>query len=430
MAMLFTTLLQSLRTEFEDKIRLMNGAIRREVRFPEMTNKIKVAIGVRRAGKTFLCLQKIKEYLNTGIPFSQILYINFEDDRLMPLTQEKLVGLLEAFYTLNPENHDQLCYLFLDEIQNVENWPIVIRRFFDTRRVNIFLTGSSSKLLSKEIATSLRGRSIATEVWPFSFKEYLSARQISVPARAAAKKSLDNMRAHLTNYLTEGGFPDTIGSPFNERLQVLQELVDVVVFRDIVERYGITNIALIKYLIKTLMNNIASPFSVNKFCKDLKSQGIHVSKNTIHDYLIYIEDAFLLFSVPLHSHSLRKIQTSPKKIYAVDLGLYHAYAMGRDTRTSSSLKNWGRIFENFIYLALRRSRHEIYYYTTRSGFEVDFLAKSLDGKMKLYQVAWEIDGPETRAREQRALDEAQSELGIDGILITPEFFLSHSHPDL
>lgn len=420
----FTDLLSTLIAEFKDRLGLIDGTVKREFAFPEIANKIKVAIGVRRAGKTFLCLQKIKQILESGVPFSRVLYINFEDDRLAPATQETLVNLLEAFYTLHPENHDQTCYLFLDEIQNVEDWPIVIRRFSDTRRVNIFLTGSSAKLLSKEIATSLRGRSIATEAWPFSFTEYLTARQLKIPEHSTAKKSTDQMRGHLLNYLAEGGFPDTIGSPPNERMQILQELVDVVVFRDIIERHGITNITLIKYLIKTLINNIATKFSVHKFCNDLKSQGIHASKNTIHDYLSYIEDAFLIFGLPIYSDSLRKIQTSAKKIYVVDTGLHHAYATSYHTNTSERLKNYGRVFENFIYLTFRRLKREIYYYTTKSGYEVDFLTRSLEGTLQLYQVVWEMDDPQTLDREQRALGEAKAELGIDGTIITPENFFN------
>ncbi len=417
------TLLSTLLTEFKDRLDLLDGSVVREFSFPEMANKIKVAIGVRRSGKTYLCLQKIRQYLESGIAFSRILYLNFEDDRLAPATQETLVGLLEAFYTLHPENHDQTCYLFLDEIQNVTDWPMVMRRFFDTRRVDIFLTGSSAKLLSKEIATSLRGRSIATEVWPFSFKEYLTARHLKMSAYPAAKKSRDQMRMYLLNYLVEGGFPDSIAYSFSERIQVLQELVDVVVFRDIVERHGITNITLIKYLIKTLINNISTRFSVNKFCKDLKSQGIQASKNTIHDYLNYVEDAFLIFSVPVYSDSLRKMQNSPKKIYVVDPGLYPAYATSY--HGGGQLKNAGRVFENFVYLNFRRLKREIYYYITKNSFEIDFLTRSLDGSMNLYQIAWETDDAETIAREQRALDDAKHELGIEGIILTPENFLSH-----
>lgn len=416
-------LLETLLLEFKDKLALMDGIVPREATFPQAANQIKVAIGVRRCGKTYLCLEKVRQYLQAGIPLSRILYINFEDDRLIPAGQEKLVSLLEAFYTLYPENHDQLCYLFLDEIQNVEGWPIVIRRFLDTRRVEIFLTGSSSKLLSKEIATSLRGRSLSTEVWPYSFKEYLSARQI-MSVTSLAKKPMDQMREVFLKYLVEGGFPDAVNLPPDEQRQFLQELVDVVVFRDIIERHGITNISLVKYLIKTLINNTATRFTVNKFCKDLKSQGIHVSKNTIHDYLVYIEDAFLVFHVPIYSPSLRKEQTSAKKIYVVDTGLYHAYAIGFRPSLSGAFKNFGRVFENFVYLTFRREKREIFYYVTKSGYEIDFLTRSQDGTTKLYQVAWETDDPETLAREERALEEAKAELGIDGSIITLKNYLS------
>lgn len=412
-------LLESLSFELKDKLARMDGSISREFAFAEMSNKIKVAIGVRRSGKTYLCLQKIKEFLNNGIPLSRILYINFEDDRLAPASHQKLAELLEGFYTLYPENHDQTTYLFLDEIQNVEHWSAVVWRFFDTKNVNLFLTGSSAKLLSKEIATSLRSRSIATEVWPFSFKEYLNAKNISVPDFPNAKKSLDQMRSYLLQYLTEGGFPSRTIAPCNERIYVLQELVDMVIFRDIIERHGVTNITLIKYLIKTLINNISSQFSVNKFCKDLNSQGIKASKNTIHDYLSYIEDAFLIFNVPIYSESIRKSQTRPKKIYAVDTGFYHAYTT--NTRGQAGyIENFGRVFENFIYLTLRRLNREIYYYKTKNGLEVDFLTRNLEGKLHLYQVVWDTEDVQTMAREKRALEEAQEELKLAGTILTPE----------
>lgn len=415
--MALTELLENLSIELQDKLAGMDGNVQREQRFPDNAQKIKVAIGIRRSGKTFLCLQTIKEYLNSGVPLSRILYINFEDDRLLPLTQEKLVNLLESFYTLYPENHQQLCYLFLDEIQNVTDWAIVIRRFFDSRKVNIYLTGSSSKLLSKEIATSLRGRSLTLEVWPFSFQEKLASKNITIPSHLATKKSMDFMRAELLNYFFSGGFPEVIDVPFDQRIQILQNYVDVVIFRDIIERYGVTNVTLIKYLIRTLITQISTRFSVNKFYNDLKSQGIAVSKNTLHDYLTYIEDAFLAFGVSLYSESLRKIQTSPRKNYIVDSGLYYAYS-------SSFSKNHGRIFENFIYLILRRLSYEIFYYITKNGNEVDFLVKNLYGEMKLYQVVWDVDDAETLQREQRALNEAKQELGIPGEIVTLKSYLT------
>ncbi|MFT3741166.1 MAG: ATP-binding protein [Gammaproteobacteria bacterium] len=413
----FTNLMQTLLAEIKDRLDLLdhNGVVR-HAKFPDVANKIKVAIGIRRACKTYLCLQTAKQLLQDGVPLSRILYLNLEDDRLLPLTEQTLSHLIEAFYTLYPENHDQPCYLFLDEIQNVENWPMVVRRFFDSRRTQIYLTGSSAKLLSKEIATVLRGRAIALEVWPFNFTEYLAAQKVVIPPLLAAKKNQDMLHQHFLKYLKEGGFPEVMGLSFEHQIQILQDYVDVVIFRDIIERYGITNVTLIKYLIKTLMNSVASRFSVNKYFNDLKSQGMSVSKNTLHEYMGYIEDAFLAFTVPLFAESIRKVQTSPKKIYLVDSGLYYAYS-------NSFSQNLGRIFENFIYLELRRSKHEIHYYVTKSGYEVDFLTIDLHRKMKLYQIVWNIDDVETMNREQRALNEAKQELGIDGEIVTPHTFL-------
>lgn len=410
------TLIQDLLEEFQEKIKHFDHSIPRECEFPDIPNKINVAVGMRRTGKTYFLLQKIKKLLKKQIPPQRILYLNFEDDRLYPLTQQKLRNLIDEFYSLYPDNHDHLCYFFLDEIQNVESWPTIIRRYLDTKKVQIFLTGSSAKLLSKEIATSLRGRSIATEIWPFSFDEYLTAKHISPKTQVVGKKTRDKLQPYLLQYLQEGGFPETIKLDTPDRIQILQDYVNVVIYRDIIERHNITNISLVKYMIKTLIKNTGAQFTVNKFFKDLKSQGFNVGKTTIHNYLDYIEDAYLTFGVPLYSESVRKTQTNPRKIYAIDPGLVNAY-------TLSFSKNLGHLFENIVYLELRRQKQEIYYYLTHARQEVDFLTKDIHGKWHLYQVAWDINDAETLDRETRALQAAEKELGIKGKIITPAEFL-------
>lgn len=411
-------LLLELLEEFHDKINQFDGSTWRQLNFPSMPNKIMVAVGMRRTGKTYFLLQTIKALLKKKTPISHILYLNFEDDRLYPLTQDKLSTLIDGFYKLYPENHNHICYLFLDEIQNIEQWPLVIRRYFDTKKTKIYLTGSSAKLLSKEIATSLRGRSIATEVWPFSFSEYLSAKQVAIKTKVIGKKTIDQLIPHFVNYLNEGGFPETVLLNSPDRIRILQDYVDVVIFRDIIERYNITNLVLIKYMVKIIIKNTGTSFSVNKFYNDLKSQGFTVGKTTIHDYLSYIEDAYVAFTVPLYSESIRKIQTNPKKIYAIDPGLVNAYTMG-------FAKNMGHLFENVIYLDLRRRGDEVYYYLTNNRYEVDFLTKDRLGKWHLYQVVWDYENKETLEREVRALKEAEKELNIKGQLITPESYLTN-----
>lgn len=409
--------LQPFIEEFQKSILTFHDATPRELSLPDLCNKIKVVIGMRRTGKTHFLLQRIKKMLSDNPAIlTRILYLNFEDDRLLPLTASTLGELLDEFYTLYPENHDKECFFILDEIQNVPQWEITVRRFFDTKKVDIYLTGSSAKLLSKEIATSLRGRSLATEMWPFSFNEYLVAKKIAPPKKPFGKISQDRFLKILRDYLQSGGFPEVINLEAIDRNRILQDYVDVVIFRDIIERYNISNITLVKYLIKTLITNSGAPFSVNKFFNDLKSQGMNVSKMTIHDYLGYIEDAYLVFSVPLYSESLRKVQTNPRKIYTIDTGLIYAY-------TNSISENLGHLFENLFYIDLRRRGYEVYYYLTAERYEVDFLVKDYKNELQLFQVVWDASNSETMEREKRALKAAEKELNIKGKIITPDIFL-------
>ena len=161
---------------------------------------------------------------------------------------------------------------------------------------------------------------------------------------------------------------------------------------------------------------MACQWSIHKCFNDFKSQGLSVSRQSLHDYLGHIEDAYLAFPVALFSESLRKTQTNPKKWYVVDTGLALAISIGMN-------QNVGRLFENLIYLDLRRRGHEIYYYLTEERYEVDFLTRDPEGELHLYQVAWEVDDPETYAREERALKAAEKELKITGTLITPLRYL-------
>ncbi len=409
-------LIKTVHQELKDKLSALEGTIKRDIQFIEIKNKISVAIGMRRTGKTHLMLHKIEELLSQGVSLSRILYIDFEDDRLLPLDKNKLANILDDFYSLYPENHQQICYLFLDEIQVIPDWALVIRRFYNSKNVRLFLSGSSAKLLSKEIATQLRGRSIPTEVFPFSFHEYLKMKKIILPVKPYGKKEKDILGEQLYNYLREGGFPGVVGESKMNQIRILQEYLEVVLFRDIIERYNITNISVIKYMIISLLKNNATNFTVNKFYNDLKSQGFVVGRSSVYDYLSYIEDAYLIFTVPLYSESIRKVQSNPKKIYAIDNGMVNA-------NTFNLNKNNGHALENAVFLDLRRRGDTIFYYVTNEGYEVDFLARSLQGELFLYQVAYEINDEKTKIRETRALHAAENELGIKGIIITKDNYL-------
>lgn len=410
------TVLTLLLQEFHDKLKSLHNLVPRIATFPNIENKINVAIGMRRTGKTYFVFEKIIQLLDAGVARTEILYINLEDDRLLPLSANKLAKLLDNFYSIYPENHEKKCYFFLDEIQNVDDWAIVIRRFFDSKNVAIFLTGSSAKLLSKEIATSLRGRSLATEIWPYDFNEYRMAINNVIDTTIYGAKTRDKLMLVFRQYLDIGGFPEVVCYDRNIRDQTLQDYVSIVTFRDIIERYNITNSAVIKYMITVMLGNVAKLFSINKFYNDLKSQGYKISKDSLYDYANYLEDAYLLFSVPLYSESIRKVQSNPKKIYAIDTGLVRAM-------TFDPGKDLGRLFENLIYLDLRRRGFEIYYYLTSDRYEVDFLVQTRKGEKELIQVTWDMTDEETKNREERALNVAMDELKIPGQIITVDSYL-------
>ncbi len=325
-------------------------------------------------------------------------------------------ALIDSWYTLYPEHHNHRCYFFLDEVQNIEKWALVLRRMLDTKDVQIYVTGSSAKLLSSEIATSLRGRSLAVEIFPYSYPEYLVAHQLDFPAVPFGKKMLDYQRSYLLQYFQKGGFPGVQSMQKNEQIEILQNYVETVAFRDIVERYQITNISLLKYLIRFLLKNIGAPFSINKFYHDIKSQGYRVGKDTLYLYLTYLEDAFLVFTAPLFTESLRQGKTSPKKVYAVDSGLIQANSFNLSG-------NFGKFLENQVYLDLRRQKKKIFYYHTSDGYEIDFVTQDIQGRYELLQVVWDASDPKTLERELRALDQAKKELGFPGELVNLTTYL-------
>ncbi len=409
-------MIQVLLGEFREKLTLLKDLVPRDAKFPDAPNKIKVAIGMRRAGKTYFVYQHILQLIREGTHLDTILYLNFEDDRLLPLNEQKLAQFVDAFYTLYPQNHDRKCFLFFDEIQNVTGWPTVIRRLHDTKNVEIFLTGSSAKLLSKEISTSLRGRSLATEIWPYSFSEFLRAKKTSLDTSLFNQKIKDILFNLFHDYLSTGGFPEVVSFTPDIQQQTLQEYLDITIYRDIVERHEIKHPTLIKYMILSMIYNVAKPFSINKFYNDLQSQGYSIGKDLLYEYANYIEDAYLAFSIPIYDRSIRKIYTNPKKLYAIDPGMVRAVTLDYE-------KDLGRLFENIVFLDLRRLGCTVHYYLTKERHEVDFLAQTGRGHKKLFQVAWNIDDTNTMQREERALEEAKEELRTEGDIITLDSYL-------
>jgi len=269
----------------------------------------------------------------------------------------------------------------------------------DTEMAEVFITGSSAALLSREVATSMRGRAVEVPIFPFSFREFLRHRgcepDVSVDRLPKADRS--TLQHNLREYLQVGGFPEVQNLEPRDRYDLLKSYVDVVLLRDVIERHSVSNVHALRWLVRRLLGAPAGLFSVNRFHRDLRSQGISVGKDTLHEFLSYLEDAFLIRIVWLDTLSERKRMVNPRKIYPVDPGFIPIFAR---------YNNLGPALETVVLLELERRGAEVRYVQTPKGFEVDFLARYYDGREELIQVAAEMGEPETCEREIRALLDA------------------------
>jgi len=256
-------------------------------------------------------------------------------------------------------------------------------------------------MLSREVHSSLRGRGLATVIRPFSFREFLRHHG-EEPAReprrwTPAERSLVEKR--FREYLAGGGFPEALGLPAALQVELLQGYVDTVLFRDVVERYELTQVAALRWLVRHCLRNPASSFSVHRLHQDMKSQGHGVAKDAVHAMLGHLLDAFLLSAVPLATDSERQRNSNPRKIYPADPGLIRAF-------DHSGRTNAGHALETVVLVELERRGAEVGYVKTDEGFEVDFLARHPARTPELIQVCAEPRQPDTLARELRALSAA------------------------
>lgn len=399
------TLLEYIITDFHE--RKLPDLTRRETALPCITGKVDTVIGMRRAGKTYFLYQAMQDQLKLGLAKEKLLYINFDDERLLPLNTNQLHLITEVYYRMFPEFKNEKCYFFFDEIQNVPGWERFVRRLLDTENVHLSLTGSSAKLLSKEIATTLRGRAITTEIFPFSFREALRYENPDLKLSSKlGEKARSLMANRMRRFLMRGGFPEVQSLQEQYRPRILQEYVDVVILRDIIERYHVTNTQALRAMVRHLLAAPATLFSVNKFYNDLKSQGMSCTKDTLHDYLDYLHDAYLVYPITIFTRSERVRRTNPRKVYIIDTGLINAFL-------HQPQSDWGHLLENFVYLELRRLGLKIEYYRTKENIEVDFITTTLQGEKALYQVALNLNDAATREREIRALELAMKECRIE-----------------
>ncbi|MFN0076341.1 MAG: ATP-binding protein [Prosthecobacter sp.] len=374
----------------------------RQVVMTLLPGKAQAVIGMRRAGKTCFLYQQMQERLAQGARREQLIYLNFEDERLPSLEAEALTFVLDEYYRTHPATRSKQKVLWcLDEVQLVKGWESFVRRILDTEKVEVFVSGSSARMLSQEVATSMRGRALEVVIHPFSFREVLTHQGLPVPDDVAvltpAKRS--RMEKALTDYLVGGGFPETIGLPPDARARLLQSYVDVALLRDVVERHQVANVSALRFLVRHLLANAGSPFSVQKIHNFLTTQGMPVAKNTLHDLLAHLEEAFLVRTVWMESASERQRMVNPRKAYPIDPALMALY-------DRSGRANTGHMLETLVLLELERRRAAVTWVRTPAGYEIDFLARHADGRQELIQVCADASDPATAEREFRALADA------------------------
>ncbi len=377
-------LLQQVISDQRNTVLKKERGILREFDFKKYlsTKQIAVISGVRRSGKSTLLLQLADH-------FDAFHYINFDDERLINFKVSDFNALMIELKKMHSSN-----VIILDEIQNVDQWERFVRRLHD-EEYKVFLSGSNAKLLGSELATHLTGRYIKKELFPFSFGEILSLKNISYTDRSSG--TISRILNSFDQFLENGGFPEFIKSGDKE---FLQRIYEDIIYRDIVVRYGIRNINNFKNLVNYLFTNFTKKINYHPLSGILGIQ----STTSIRDYISYLTESYLVFEIHKFDFSLKKQYISDKKIYVTDNGLRNSVAF-------RLTPDKGQLLENLIFIELKRRNKEVFFYKTKSGYEIDFLVK---GKtFTIIQVCFDLSSPHTLQRETRALDEAMSELGID-----------------
>ncbi len=375
--MLKSDLKKVVRAQMED-IRSMERGIKREIDIDIDVPFAVVLSGVRRCGKSTLLSQLLEKD-------EKCYYLNFEDPRIAGFEISDFMKLNEVF---EEERGTGKRYYF-DEIQNVDKWEIFVRSMLDRRR-KFVITGSNASMLSKELGTRLTGRHLNYELFPFSFREFLEFKKI--------KPSLEA----FGEYLHDGGFPEFLRF---EKPSYLQGLFSDIIDRDIIVRHGIRSSKSLRSMALFLLSNTGKEFSYNS----LKSTFGLGSTNSAISFVSFLEDAYLLFTLPKFDYSFKKQAVNPKKIYSVDNGLSRANSV-------SFSDDAGRMLENSVFIELRRSTKDLFYFKKRG--ECDFLVRKNNRIEKAIQVCYELT-EDNKKREIDGLAEAMQEFGLkSGLLLT------------
>lgn len=378
--------------------------VTRHLPYERVKGKAFVCIGVRRCGKTTLLHQIMSDLLGQGVSRDNLLYINFFDDRLTELKQGHLSQVMEAYYSLYPEKKGkETVYCLFDEVQEVKGWEAVVDRLLRTEKCEVFLSGSSANMLSREIATQMRGRSLAWELFPFSFREFLDYRGGQGTLLTSRNRLL--VQKHFAEYWKKGGFPEGFDVSDRIRMMIHQEYYRAILHRDVIERYDAIHPQAVVQAGYRLISSAGSLYTLNRITEYLKSLGFKVSHAFVSECLQWFADAYFLFTVKRFDPSVARQNVNPRKAYCVDHALISSV-------TSGIQKDAGHLLENLVFVDLRRRTDRIHYYRTSRDGEVDFVWLDECARRNLVQVCYSLQDPKTRKRELQSLKDAMSELRL------------------
>lgn len=384
--------------------------IEREIVLPVKPDGIITIPGVRRAGKSSLLMLVANKLVASGVNPKQILWINFDDERLAGMQAEELDQVLSAYREMFPDVDLKDVYMFFDEIQNITGWDLFVLRVFKSYCPHVYVTGSNAKMLSSEISTALRGWTLDYEVLPLNFDEY--CRFTGVEARGYLESDQAKRHAAMESYIYGGAFPQVVLTPdASTKLKRLQGYFNTMLFRDMVERHKIKNVEGLRYFLKRLMLNLSKTTSINAIFNDMRSSGAAVNKDDLYNWADWAVEAYMFVRYPKYSASMVKENQSLRKYYVIDTGMRQTVLMPQST-------DKGKLLENIVALDLFRRRGEMrkmFYWFEKH--ECDFVVQRDDHVEQVIQVCWSLDDVQTRQREIEGLKEAARGTKCDKLTI-------------
>ena len=382
----------------------------REEHLPLHAEQIITIPGVRRSGKSSKMKLVINDLVKAGVSPQNILWMGFDDERLADMSQQDLNEILEAYRELYPTTPLSEVYMFFDELQLIEGWELFVMRIHKSYCKHIYISGSNAKMLSQEIATSLRGWALEYRTYPLSFAEYCHF--LAIPTERLNEQQTTQLRLAWDDYNRYGGFPEVVLTP--DRLlrdKLLQTYYNAMLFRDLVERHSISSIGVLRYFIKRIMNNVTKPTSINSLYNDIRSQGLKISKDELYKWADYLCESFMFIRIPRYTPSLIAEETGLKKYYFIDNGM-------RQNILLPHSQDEGKLLESSVLLHLCRRWGElekVTYFLKEK--ECDFVLQHEDIVLQLIQVCWQMEDAETRAREIAGLLEARKVTHCDNLYI-------------